>query len=250
MIICIYCFCGKIGETFTPILFNVITGETEVQQQSLRYYIAKSPYKLLKQREKSDQDHSNDIQQSLIQQDFIAKIVSYVDVAVGYHVQIFNNYVKKPDIQDYRINYDYYIRECEKLITGISGKILSQLQLFALKTQDTTDYFTPPHILPQSQKNIDERVYENELKNRINTSSSITKLVIELPFEMSQQLLSELAIAVSEFEDGQIPIYIHFDGYTIKCADRFCHLPKQVYVEKLQKKNVNAYYEYLIKENS
>jgi hypothetical protein len=40
------------------------------------------------------------------------------NIEAGYKVTIFNKYVKK-DMNEYKINYDYYINECYKIINVI-----------------------------------------------------------------------------------------------------------------------------------
>ena len=49
-----------------------------------------------------------------------------IGVCVGNGVVIFNKYEKK-EMKDYKINYDYYIKECLKIINQIEDR---QLKLF------------------------------------------------------------------------------------------------------------------------
>lgn len=49
-----------------------------------------------------------------------------IGVNIGFGATIFNKYEEKP-IEDYKINYQFYIAEAQKLIDGIDSK---QLELF------------------------------------------------------------------------------------------------------------------------
>jgi hypothetical protein len=101
----IYDFCGRqkfkgsdYGETHSIKNYSL---QIEKQQKNTRYYISNNGSTFIKQYAKGSQEF----------------------IHVGYQVTIFNNFVE----EDYSINYDYYIRECNKEILNV---IDNQLTLF------------------------------------------------------------------------------------------------------------------------
>ena len=102
----IYDFCGRqkfksedYGQTHTLIDNKEII---EKQQKNVRYYISSKGSTFIKKYKKGSSE-------------FINK---------GYQVTIFNKYVEKP-FEQYNINYDFYIKECIKIIQTIEDKQLT-----------------------------------------------------------------------------------------------------------------------------
>jgi len=112
----------KIGKQYNPVLVNGLTGEMEELQQAVRYYIAHTPYKLIKK--KSEKQYVND----LFGEKFITKKRNH-DASRNYNVQILNDIVYYDDFSQYKINYEYYIKECYKLIDPLY-KNTQQMTLF------------------------------------------------------------------------------------------------------------------------
>ena len=75
-----------------------------MEQKNVRYYISNKGSKFIK---------------------FYNKGTSEI-INVGYQVTIFNNFIDKP-INEYNINYQFYIKEAQKEIDTIIDK---QLKLF------------------------------------------------------------------------------------------------------------------------
>lgn len=104
----IYDYCGR--QKFNKFSYGEIhylkDGEkvVEKQQKNVRYYISNPGVVFMKQYTKGTDEMINK----------------------GWNVTIFNNYIKKP-IEEYNIDYSFYIQECNKIIEQISSK---QLQLF------------------------------------------------------------------------------------------------------------------------
>lgn len=106
-----YVMFQKIGRQYDVIYNN------EKVQHINRFYISKnSPY-LYKSKEtyKLDKKTNTSI-----------KVKTMESVIAGYGVEIFNEYVEKP-IQEYKINYQYYINDANKVIELLEPK---QLTLF------------------------------------------------------------------------------------------------------------------------
>ena len=104
----IYDFCGRqkfkgedYGQTHTLIDNKEVI---EKQQKNVRYYISNKGSTFIKQYKKGSSE-------------FINK---------GYQITIFNKYVEKPFGQ-YDVNYDFYIKECMKIIQVIEDKQLTLL---------------------------------------------------------------------------------------------------------------------------
>lgn len=104
----IYDFCGrqKFGrDSYGEIHYIVEDREViEKQQKNVRYYISNSNITFVKRYHKGTSEIINK----------------------NYNVTIFNNFVEK-EWNDYRINYNFYITECRKIIDVIEDK---QLMLF------------------------------------------------------------------------------------------------------------------------
>ncbi len=109
----IYDFCGRqkfkktsYGETHTLVYDDkgLATDKIEIQQKNVRYYISKPGSNFVKVYTKGTIEQINK----------------------GFEVTIFNKYVEKP-FEEYKVNYDFYIRECYKEINNI---INNQLSLF------------------------------------------------------------------------------------------------------------------------
>lgn len=101
-----FCIAKKIGEDFTNEFHKIENGQynTVDLQRSVRYYVSSDGGVLLKRKEDG----------------------SKTNYESGKRITIFNDYVKK-DIQDYKINYSYYISNTQKIIDEI---INPQLTLF------------------------------------------------------------------------------------------------------------------------
>ena len=163
-----FCVAKKTGKQFNNLLIEIngINFNTNILQQSIRYYIAKSNYKLYKVKDKSESEIKGLIkksgrskintylisnenkdyqciykfengkkvyvipQQTLYPSPF-DEWKSYTDVCVGRNIIIFNKYFDVENWEDYKIDYDYYINEANKLIK-VLGKVptVEQLNLF------------------------------------------------------------------------------------------------------------------------
>lgn len=103
----IYDFCGRVkAKQNSYYILHYVENRKRVdekQQKNIRYYISTNGGRLLK--------YYNDGRKS--------------DVHVKYKVTVFNKYIEK---NDYKINYDYYIRECKKVMDNILP--IAQLSLF------------------------------------------------------------------------------------------------------------------------
>lgn len=107
----IYDFCGRqkfgkdsYGETHT-IEYDSTKNpylKVDFQQKNVRYYISNKGSTFIKQYNKGTSEIIN----------------------VGYQVTIFNKFIEK---ENYDINYDFYIKECMKIVDTIENK---QLELF------------------------------------------------------------------------------------------------------------------------
>lgn len=104
----IYDFCGRQKfnrDSYAEIVF--IEGMVKIvkkQQHNVRYYISKSGKTFVKQYLKGESEIINK----------------------GYQVEIFNDYIEKP-MNDYKIDYSFYVKEANKIIDIVEGK---QLTLF------------------------------------------------------------------------------------------------------------------------
>lgn len=102
----IYDYCGR--QKFTRDSYGMVhfleenEAKAEKQQKNVRYYISNKGATFYKYYNKG----TNEI------------------INKDYQVTIFNNYVEKP-MKDYNINYNFYIRECYKIIDQIEDKQLS-----------------------------------------------------------------------------------------------------------------------------
>lgn len=102
----IYDFCGRQKfnrDSYGEIVY--IDGMTKVvkkQQHNVRYYISKSGKTFVKQYLKGDSEIINK----------------------GFQVEVFNDYIKKP-MNEYNIDYSFYIKEANKIIDIIEDKQLS-----------------------------------------------------------------------------------------------------------------------------
>jgi len=107
--------------------------ETPQQKKINRYIVTIDGYKLIKILPPLQDDEGNFKKDKLAKFkkenpnqlnmfDFIPDVVQSVnresEVEAGYKVQILNK-IKSKDIKDYNINYDYYIKECYKIINSI-----------------------------------------------------------------------------------------------------------------------------------
>ena len=130
-----FCICGKIGRQFTPILRDVVTRKEEVVQQTQRYYIAKTSLKLYKRKRETYDPISKDFYliDELGEEEYEngEKRGSDFDVCCGYGIQLANDVTQRlSSIEEYKIDYSFYIRECRKLIDPIEGKYSKQQFLF------------------------------------------------------------------------------------------------------------------------
>jgi len=102
----IYDFCGRQkfrGKDYGAIRFiNEDKIIEEKQQKNVRYYISNKGFSFIKHYEKGTQEIINK----------------------GFQVIIFNKFIGK-EIDEYNINYDFYIKECYKEINMIINKQLS-----------------------------------------------------------------------------------------------------------------------------
>lgn len=102
----IYDFCGR--QKFTKDSYGMVhfmednEAKAEKQQKNVRYYISNKGCTFYKYYNKGTNEVINK----------------------GYQVTIFNNFIKK---DDYNINYNFYMRECNKIIKEIEK---TQLSLF------------------------------------------------------------------------------------------------------------------------
>lgn len=104
----IYDFCGRQKfnrDSFGEIVYvDGMDKIVEKQQHNVRYYISKSGKTFVKQYLKGESEIINK----------------------GYQVEIFNDYIEKP-MNDYKIDYSFYVKEANKIIDIVEGK---QLTLF------------------------------------------------------------------------------------------------------------------------
>lgn len=102
----IYDFCGRfkaVGSWWSEIRYIKDLQEVRQKlQKNNRYYISNDGCPYLKCHEDG-------------REQFIEK---------GFKVTIFNEYIYR-DIEDYNLNYSYYIRECEKMLNIVENKQLS-----------------------------------------------------------------------------------------------------------------------------
>jgi hypothetical protein len=103
----IYDFCTsqKTDKSFKNEYHSIDNDKLKIHelQQSVRYYVSNKGGSLYKR-------HRED-----------GRLINY---CVGYNVTLFNDYVDK---EDYDINYNYYIKETQKIIDQV---INPQLKLF------------------------------------------------------------------------------------------------------------------------
>lgn len=103
----IYDFCGrqKFGrDSYGEIQYIKDTKIiTEKQQKNVRYYISNPGVSFIKRYTKGTSEIINK----------------------GFQVTIFNKYIEKENFSDYKINYDFYIAEANKIINIIEDKQLS-----------------------------------------------------------------------------------------------------------------------------
>lgn len=94
----IYDFCigKKIKSNQNYVILDKVGNETEITDKVIRYYISNSRQRMLKKYSDGRQEQVNS----------------------GYDITMFMEYEEK---EDYGINYQYYINECNKIITGIIG---------------------------------------------------------------------------------------------------------------------------------
>jgi len=101
----IYDFCGrqKFGRDSYGEIHYISRNSSEItiekQQKNVRYYISKSGKKFVKQYTKQSSEIINK----------------------GYEVEIFNKYIEK-DMNDYKIDYSFYIKEVNKIIDILEPK--------------------------------------------------------------------------------------------------------------------------------
>jgi hypothetical protein len=113
----IYNFCGRHKtnrECYSEIRFvksdnGIPQAAKEKQQKTTRYYISNSGASFFRIYTEGKSKGTEEA------------------IDKGYRVTIFNNYIQK-NIQEYDINYQYYIRECYKIINIIQDN--NQLKLF------------------------------------------------------------------------------------------------------------------------
>ena len=130
-----FCICGKIGRQFTPILKDVVSRKEEIVQQTQRYYIAKTSLKLYKRKREDYDPISKDFYliDELGEEDDESgeRRGSDFDVCRGYGIQLANDVTHRlSSIEEYNIDYSFYIKECRKLIDSIEGKYSKQQMLF------------------------------------------------------------------------------------------------------------------------
>lgn len=89
-----FCIAQKMGKQFTA-EFNEVP-----VQNSVRFYVSKAGGKLFKVKEVEGSDKK-----------------SYTDLCSGYSVQLFNNFSER---KDYQIDYDFYIKEVQKITKEIN----------------------------------------------------------------------------------------------------------------------------------
>lgn len=102
----IYDFCGrqKFGKDSQGVISYLKDNKayTEKQQKNVRYYISKSGKVFIKKYTKGSIEMINK----------------------GFQVEIFNKYIEK-NIEDYKIDYSFYIKEANKIINIIDNKQIS-----------------------------------------------------------------------------------------------------------------------------
>lgn len=103
-----FCIAQKVDDKFTNHYHRIVDNELKVDklQKSVRYYVSTQGGVLYKVNEDTGE---------------------HINYCSGHNVQIFNDYFHKDDINDYSINYNYYISEVYKIVNKIDDP---QLKLF------------------------------------------------------------------------------------------------------------------------
>jgi hypothetical protein len=103
-----FCIAKKIDDKFINEFHYVKDGEVHIDklQKTIRYYISKNGGTLYKYDEKED---------------------AYINYCAGKRITIFNEYIFHENMDDYNIDYNYYISETQKIIDLIKDP---QLKLF------------------------------------------------------------------------------------------------------------------------
>lgn len=148
-----YCMAKKVGSTYSRAELHLDDSKEEVQR-SLRYYASNSGGELFKVKINEDLTES------------------YQTLLSSSKVTLFNDYY---DSEDYDINYQYYIDECNKVICLIEGKIFidkDKLEEKISKIQERLD---------KNQAKYDNFIVKQSKSKAVETTKlMIDKLTIEL----------------------------------------------------------------------
>ncbi len=98
-----FCLSSNIGNQYKLQHIQIINGKINKTfiQKHVRYYISKNGGSLLKVNISGGRDSK---------------------MSKGFNITVFNDYHNVDDFEDYNINYNYYIKECYKLINDIERK--------------------------------------------------------------------------------------------------------------------------------
>lgn len=147
------CSAQKIGKSYERVEFHLDDSKVEVQR-SLRYYASNSGGELFKVK----------INENLTE--------SYQTLLSSSKITLFNDYY---DSEDYDINYQYYIDECNKIICLIEGRIFidkDKLEEKIAKIQER---------LGKNQAKYDNFIAKQSKSKAVETTKlMIDKLTIEL----------------------------------------------------------------------
>jgi hypothetical protein len=152
-----FCIAKKTGKQFKNHLFEIMSNGSfteEIIQQSVRYYVSNSNYKLYKVKNKTEREilslinkkgrdkineyvsttkdlpyeiiyrFSNGIKVYVIEHNTLfpklfKEWLHYDDVCAGENITLFNEYYEVDDFKEYNIKYEYYIKEAYKLIEAL-----------------------------------------------------------------------------------------------------------------------------------
>ena len=103
-----FCISQRTGWQFINELHTIKNGKLNIEklQKNIRYYVSNSGGTLLKKYKDEDKR---------------------ISLLAGERATIFNNYINK-SMTDYDIRYNYYRKECYKIINLISNSITSNIK--------------------------------------------------------------------------------------------------------------------------
>lgn len=228
-----FTICGKIGTQFEPVYINTVTGTSERQQQSLRYYIAKSPYKLLKRKRETEVSEMGLFGESSHEK------IRDTDVSVGYNVLIMNDVIRHDDFSEYHIDYSYYIRECNKLIDDIM--VVKEESQYSLFDMDKLREQKKP--MQESLFHLPTREHDQDYCFVSGTWTLHVTLLDTTDSSELEEALVSLGIICSSQPSGGCPVLIHIGDTIIRAGQSFFHQRNDYLVDFLNSRGFSAEYE-------